>query len=63
MVIAGPANGAQMDEALSALERGPLDPEERERIERIGAYLYAEYAPQYPDAGDAEDVSAGRAAQ
>jgi len=63
MVIAGPANAAQMDEALSALEKGPLDPEERERIERIGAYLYAEYAPQYPDAGDAEDVSAGRAAE
>ncbi len=63
MVIVGPANGAQMDEAISALERGPLEPEERERIERIGAYLYAEYAPQYPDAGDAEDVSAGRAAE
>ncbi len=63
MVIAGPANAAQMDEALSALEKGPLDAEERERIERIGAYLYSEYAPQYPDAGDAEDVSAGRAAE
>lgn len=62
MVIAGPANADQMDEAISALEKGPLDPEERERIERIGAYLYAEHAPQYPDAGDAEDVSAGRAA-
>jgi hypothetical protein len=33
------------------------------RIERIGAYLYQQYAPAYPDAGDAKDVSAGRAAQ
>lgn len=63
MVVCGPANGEQMDEAIAALERGPLEPEERERIERIGAYIYAQYAPQYPDAGDAEDVSAGRAAQ
>lgn len=63
MVLCGPANAAQMDEAIAALERGPLDAEERERIERIGAHLYRQYAPQYPDAGDAEDVSAGRAAQ
>ena len=63
MVICGPANAEQMDEAISALERGPLEPEERERIERIGAHLYGQYAPAYPDAGDAEDVSAGRAAQ
>ena len=63
MVICGPANGEQMNEAISALERGPLEPDERERIERIGAYIYGQYAPQYPDAGDSEDVSAGRAAQ
>ena len=63
MVICGPANREQMNEAISALERGPLEPGERERIERIGAYIYGQYAPQYPDAGDAEDVSAGRAAR
>ena len=63
MVIAGPANGDQMGEAISALEVGPLEPEERARIERIGAHIYAQYAPQYPDAGDVEDVSSGRAAQ
>lgn len=63
LVIAGPANGDQMDEAISALEVGPLDPDERERIERIGAFIYEQYAPQYPDAGDADDVSSGRAAQ
>lgn len=63
MVICGPANDEQMNEAISALERGPLEPEERERIERIGAYIYGQYAPQYPDAGDAEDISTGRAAK
>ena len=52
-----------MDEAISALEQGPLDEEERRRIEHIGSYLYKQYAPQYPDAGDAEDVAAGRAAE
>ena len=62
MVTCGPGSAAQMEEALSALEAGPLTDEERERIERIGAYLYRQYAPQYPDAGDAEDVKAGRAA-
>jgi aryl-alcohol dehydrogenase-like predicted oxidoreductase len=62
MVVCGPANAAQMDEALAALEAGPLSTEERERIERVGAHLYEQYAPQYPDEGDAEDASAGRAA-
>ena len=59
MVLCGPANAAQMDEAIAALEAGPLTDEERQRIERIGAHLYAEYAPAYPDAGDAGDVQAG----
>ena len=63
MVLCGPANAEQMDEAIAALERGPLEADERERMERIGAHLYRQYAPQYPDAGDAEDVSAGRAAR
>ena len=63
MVICGPADGKQMSEALSALELGPLETEERDRIERIGAFVYGQYAPQYPDEGDADDVSAGRAAQ
>ena len=62
MVLCGPANAEQMNLAIEALERGPLEPDERERIERIGAYQYAQYAPAYPDAGDAEDVNAGRAA-
>ena len=59
MVLCGPANAEQMDEAIAALEAGPLEDEERQRIERIGAHLYAAYAPAYPDAGDAADVQAG----
>ena len=58
MVLCGPANREQMDEAIAALERGPLEADERQRIERIGAHIYGRYAPQYPDQGDADDVSA-----
>lgn len=62
MVLCGPADPAQMEEALAALRSGPLAAEERARMERIGAHLYGQYAPQYPDAGDARDVAAGKAA-
>ena len=61
MVIAGPGNAEQLEEAISALRAGPLDEEERTRIERIGRHLYERYAPQYPDAGDSKDVEEGRA--
>ena len=61
MVLCGPANAAQMDEAIAALEAGPLSDDERARIERIGAHLYGKYAPAYPDAGDEADVAAGLA--
>lgn len=63
MVVCGPANHDQIKEAISALKAGPLEPDEREQIERIGAYIYKQYAPQYADRGDDEDVSAGLAAQ
>ena len=63
MVLCGSANADQMEQALAALEEGPINDEERERIERIGAHLYGQYAPNYPDAGDAEDVKEGVAAQ
>ena len=62
MVICGPGSAAQMQEAISALEAGPLEPGERTRIERIGRFLYEQYAPAYPDKGDAQDVAAGIAA-
>ena len=60
LVCAGPGSAAQMEEAISALEAGPLSPEEKARIERIGAYQYGEYAPAYGDRGDAADIAAGR---
>jgi aryl-alcohol dehydrogenase-like predicted oxidoreductase len=36
----GPKDAAQMEEALQALEGGPLSPEEMERARRIGDYVY-----------------------
>jgi len=63
MVLCGPANAEQMDQAIAALERGPIEPEERERIERIGTHLNGQYVPNYPDAGDLDDVSSGKSAQ
>jgi len=39
--MTGPANGAQVDEALAALDEGPLSPEENERFRRIGAHVRA----------------------
>lgn len=62
IVCVGPGSTEQMREALSALEAGPLDPEEIARIERIGEHLYSQYAPAYPDKGDEQDVAAGVAA-
>ena len=62
VVLCGPANAEQMTEAISALERGPLEPDERERIERIGDHVYGKYKPQFGDAGDSKAVAEGRAA-
>jgi aryl-alcohol dehydrogenase-like predicted oxidoreductase len=52
VVLAGPSNQAQMDEALSALEAGPMDPEEVERMRRIGDHIYGRYRPNFSDKGD-----------
>jgi aryl-alcohol dehydrogenase-like predicted oxidoreductase len=60
LVLCGPANAAQMDEAISALDAGPLSAAERERIERIGAHVYAHHAAKYPDGGDVDDIVSGR---
>ena len=38
--MTGPSNSAHMDEALAALEAGPLAPDEHERIRRLGKLLY-----------------------
>lgn len=56
LVLCGPADRAQMLEALRTLERGPLDPEEVERMQRIGDHIYGSYKPQFADGGDVEDV-------
>jgi len=40
LCLAGPASAAQMDAALSALDRGPLAAEEMERARRIGDFLH-----------------------
>jgi len=37
--MTGPKNAAEMDEALTALEAGPLTPEEDARIRRIGLHV------------------------
>jgi aryl-alcohol dehydrogenase-like predicted oxidoreductase len=38
--MTGPADAAEMDEALAALDEGPLSREEDERVRRIGAHVY-----------------------
>ncbi len=38
--MSGPADDAQMDEALSILDAGPLAAEEDRRVRRIGAYVH-----------------------
>jgi aryl-alcohol dehydrogenase-like predicted oxidoreductase len=38
--MSGPANAAEMDEALAALDEGPLSSEENERIRRVGKHVY-----------------------
>jgi aryl-alcohol dehydrogenase-like predicted oxidoreductase len=39
--ICGPKNAAEMDEALEALDAGPLAPEEAERIRAVGRHVHA----------------------
>ena len=53
MVLCGPADRGQMQEALAALDAGPLAPEEMERIQRIGDHVYGRYRPQFAEHGDA----------
>jgi aryl-alcohol dehydrogenase-like predicted oxidoreductase len=62
MVLCGPSNQEQMDEALRALDRGPLDEDELERMRRIGDHIYQSSKPNFRDAGDQKDTETGRAA-
>ena len=52
VVLCGPANASQMDEAISALHSEPLSPEERAHMEAIGDYVYGHFRPHFGDTGD-----------
>ncbi len=52
VALCGPADESQMEEALRALERGPLRPEEMERMQRIGDFIYGHHKAQFGDKGD-----------
>ena len=52
MVLCGPKNREQMQEALSALDAGPLAPDEMKRLQRIGDHIYGRYRPQFAEGGD-----------
>ena len=52
VVLCGPADATQMDEALAALHSEPLTPEERTHMEAIGDYVYGHFRPQFGDTGD-----------
>jgi aryl-alcohol dehydrogenase-like predicted oxidoreductase len=52
MVLCGPASREQMQEALRALDAGPLDPDEMARMRRIGDHIYGRYQPKFADQGD-----------
>lgn len=57
MVLCGPSDRTQMQEAQRALERGPLPPDEAERMRRIGDHIYGRHKPKFKEAGDAETSS------
>jgi aryl-alcohol dehydrogenase-like predicted oxidoreductase len=52
MVLCGPKNREQMQEALRALDAGPLAPDEMKRMQRIGDHIYGRYRPQFAEQGD-----------
>ena len=52
LVLCGPANREQMQEAMHALDGGPLEPDEVQRMQRIGDYVYGRYKPQFAERGD-----------
>lgn len=56
LVLCGPANRAQMQEALRALDAGPLDAEEKARMHRIGDHVYGRYKPSFAEKGDAANA-------
>ena len=51
-MLSAPANREQMQEALRALDAGPLDPDERARLIRIGDHVYGQFKPKFGEKGD-----------
>jgi hypothetical protein len=47
-----------MQEAIRALDAGPLAPDELARMRRVGDHVYGRYQPNFAERGDAK----GRAA-
>jgi len=41
LCLAGPKNGAELDEAMAALDRGPLDPDELAWMKRVGDAVHS----------------------
>ena len=52
VVLCGPADRSQMQEALRALDAGPLSDEEMAHVRAIGDHVYGKYAPQFAERGD-----------
>jgi aryl-alcohol dehydrogenase-like predicted oxidoreductase len=61
VALCGPADREQMQEALAALEAGPLDAAELDRMRRIGDHIYGRHQPKFGDRGDHEAVPRERA--
>jgi aryl-alcohol dehydrogenase-like predicted oxidoreductase len=57
MVLCGPSSREQMQEALGALDAGPLAPDEMKRMHRIGDHIYGRYAPSFAEKGDRKDAA------
>jgi aryl-alcohol dehydrogenase-like predicted oxidoreductase len=53
LVLCGPSSRAEMQEAIAALDAGPLGPDEAARMRRIGDHVYGRYRPNFKDRGDA----------
>jgi aryl-alcohol dehydrogenase-like predicted oxidoreductase len=58
LVLCGPANHAQMQEAIRALDAGPLAPEDVARMRRIGDHVYGRYKPNFAERGDVDAPAA-----
>jgi aryl-alcohol dehydrogenase-like predicted oxidoreductase len=58
LALCGPANREQMQEALRALDAGPLDADEMARMLRIGDHVYGKYKPQFQEKGDGAEKAA-----